>query len=108
VPAGTIPVTATRRTIARQMVKSRQETVPVTLTAWADATALLAERARLKEAHGSAAASLNDLILKIVAELLAVQGKSVDVGGYYKPDNAKADAALRPSATFNAILTRLN
>jgi len=70
VPAGTIPVTATRRTIARQMVKSRQETVPVTLTAWADATALLAERARLKEAHGSAAASLNDLILKIVAELL--------------------------------------
>ena len=72
VPAGAIPVTATRRTIARQMVKSRQETVPVTLTAWADATALLAERARLKEAHGSAAASLNDIILKLVADLLVV------------------------------------
>ena len=72
VPAGAIPVTATRRTIARQMVKSRQETVPVTLTAWADATALLAERARLKKAHGSAAASLNDIILKLVAELLVV------------------------------------
>jgi isocitrate dehydrogenase len=28
----------------------------------------------------------------------------VDVGGYYKPDNAKADAALRPSATLNGIL----
>ena len=65
-------VTATRRTIARQMVKSRQETVPVTLTAWADATSLLAERARLKEAHGSAAASLNDILLKLVADLLVV------------------------------------
>ena len=72
VPAGAIPVTATRRTIARQMVKSRQETVPVTLTAWADATALLAERARLKEAHGSAAASLNDILLKLAADLLVV------------------------------------
>jgi pyruvate dehydrogenase E2 component (dihydrolipoamide acetyltransferase) len=72
VPAGAIPVTATRRTIARQMVKSRQETVPVTLTAWADATTLLAERARLKEAHGSAAASLNDILLKLVADLLVV------------------------------------
>jgi pyruvate/2-oxoglutarate dehydrogenase complex dihydrolipoamide acyltransferase (E2) component len=67
-----VPITSTRRTIARQMVKSRQETVPVTLTAWADATALLAERARLKEAHGSAAASLNDIILKLVADLLVV------------------------------------
>jgi isocitrate dehydrogenase len=36
---------------------------------------------------------------KIVAELLAVQGKPVDIGGYYLPDDAKANAALRPSAT---------
>ncbi|MGV3663532.1 MAG: NADP-dependent isocitrate dehydrogenase, partial [Prosthecobacter sp.] len=41
---------------------------------------------------------------KIVQELLAVQGKAVDVGGYYKPCNEKADAALRPSATLNEIL----
>ena len=41
---------------------------------------------------------------KVVAELLAVQGQKADVGGYYKPDNAKADAALRPSATLNGIL----
>lgn len=41
---------------------------------------------------------------KIVAELLAVQGQKADVGGYYKPDNTKADAALRPSATLNGIL----
>jgi isocitrate dehydrogenase len=44
---------------------------------------------------------------KIVAELIAVQGKPVDVGGYYQPDEAKATAALRPSATFNQILEGL-
>jgi len=44
---------------------------------------------------------------KIVGELLAVQGKPVDVGGYYQPDDRKAAAALRPSATFNAILGAL-
>jgi isocitrate dehydrogenase len=41
---------------------------------------------------------------QIVAELLAVQGRPVDLGGYYQPDEAKAAAALRPSAAFNAIL----
>jgi isocitrate dehydrogenase len=41
---------------------------------------------------------------RIVAELLAVQGRPVDVGGYYQPDEAKAAAALRPSPEFNAIL----
>ena len=43
----------------------------------------------------------------IVAELIAVQGKPVDVGGYYQPDPKKASAAMRPSATFNAILAKL-
>ena len=38
------------------------------------------------------------------AELLAVQGKPADVGGYYQPDDAKASAALRPSSTLNSIL----
>ncbi|MCW1885384.1 NADP-dependent isocitrate dehydrogenase [Luteolibacter flavescens] len=41
---------------------------------------------------------------KIVEELIAVQGKPVDIGGYYQPDDAKASEALRPSATFKAIL----
>ena len=45
---------------------------------------------------------------KIVSELNAVQGKPVDVGGYYLPDDAKANAALRPSATFNRILSTLS
>jgi len=43
----------------------------------------------------------------IVTELLAVQGKPVDVGGYYHPDPQKASAAMRPSATLNAILAKL-
>jgi isocitrate dehydrogenase len=38
---------------------------------------------------------------------VAVQGKPVDVGGYYQPDDRKASAALRPSATFNQILNTL-
>jgi isocitrate dehydrogenase len=40
----------------------------------------------------------------IVAELIAVQGKPVNIGGYYMPDDEKAFAALRPSKTLNAIL----
>ena len=44
---------------------------------------------------------------KIVEELIAVQGKPVDIGGYYKPDDAKAFAALRPSATLNSILAAI-
>ncbi len=44
---------------------------------------------------------------KIVAELLAVQGKPVDIGGYYQPEDSKASPALRPSETFNHILTEI-
>ncbi len=40
----------------------------------------------------------------ITTELLAVQGKPVDIGGYYYVDKAKTDAVMRPSATFNAAL----
>ena len=44
---------------------------------------------------------------KIIEELLAVQGKPVDIGGYYRPDFAKADAALRPSKTLNDTLAKI-
>ncbi|MFN4003088.1 MAG: NADP-dependent isocitrate dehydrogenase [Hylemonella sp.] len=40
----------------------------------------------------------------IVAELAAVQGKPADIGGYYLPDEARLEAVMRPSATFNAAL----
>jgi len=42
-----------------------------------------------------------------VAELTAVQGAAVDLGGYYRPDLAKVAQAMRPSATFNAALALL-
>ena len=41
---------------------------------------------------------------KIVAELIECQGPAVDIGGYWKPDPDKCTKAMRPSATFNAIL----
>jgi isocitrate dehydrogenase len=44
---------------------------------------------------------------KIDAELIAAQGKPVDTGGYYRPDQAKTSAAMRPSATLNAALAAL-
>jgi isocitrate dehydrogenase len=41
---------------------------------------------------------------KIVAELQAAQGRSVDIGGYYRPSAEKASKAMRPSPTLNAIV----
>jgi isocitrate dehydrogenase len=43
----------------------------------------------------------------IVKELIAAQGKPVDIGGYDRPDDQKAVAAMRPSATFNAVVDAL-
>ena len=43
----------------------------------------------------------------IVAQLNAVQGSPVDIGGYYRPDPALVTAAMRPSETLNAALDRL-
>lgn len=50
------------------------------------------------------AEELKDARSKVVSELKACQGKSVDVGGYYQFDQKKAEVALRPSPTFNNIL----
>ncbi|EDZ62704.1 Isocitrate dehydrogenase NADP-dependent [Sulfurimonas gotlandica GD1] len=43
----------------------------------------------------------------IIAELLAAEGKAQDIGGYFHPDDAKAEAAMRPSATLNAIINAI-
>ncbi|MBE2286019.1 MAG: NADP-dependent isocitrate dehydrogenase [Prosthecobacter sp.] len=71
---------------------------------WAQELAAQTADADLAKTFKPIAESLTTNESKIVAELLAVQGQKADVGGYYKPDNAKADAALRPSATLNGIL----
>ncbi len=41
-------------------------------------------------------------------ELLGVQGEPADIGGYYRPDTERADAVMRPSATFNEVLAGLS
>lgn len=74
---------------------------------WAQALAAQTADAELQAKFKPIAEELTANESKIVAELLAVQGNPVEIGGYYKPDLAKADAALRPSATFNAILAKV-
>jgi len=74
---------------------------------WAQALAAQDADAGLKQAFAPIAQQLAASEQTIVGELIAVQGKAIDVGGYYQPDDRKAAAALRPSATFNAILARL-
>ena len=74
---------------------------------WAQALAAQTQDAEMKALFTPIAAELTANEQKIVGELAAVQGKPTDVGGYYLPDDVKADAVLRPSATFNAILAKL-
>jgi isocitrate dehydrogenase len=74
---------------------------------WAQALAAQNDDAELKAIFTPVAKQLTANETTITAELLAVQGKPVDIGGYYLPDEAKANAALRPSATLNAILAAI-
>jgi isocitrate dehydrogenase len=74
---------------------------------WAQALATQNQDAELRKVFTPVAEKLTAQEKTIAAELLAVQGKSVDIGGYYQPDDQKANAALRPSATFNTILGTL-
>ena len=56
------------------------------------------------ESFAKLAAELEANEASIVQELIDCQGSPVDVGGYYKPDPALAEPAMRPSATFNALI----
>ena len=75
--------------------------------AWAKALAAQDEDADLKQRFTPVAAALAAAEGKITQELLAAQGKPVDIGGYYFPDDDKCAAAMRPSATLNAIIDRM-
>ena len=74
---------------------------------WAQALAAQTVDSELAAKFAPLAQSLAANEAKIVEELVAVQGKPVDIGGYYQPDAAKLAAAMRPSATFNAALAML-
>jgi isocitrate dehydrogenase len=71
---------------------------------WAQELASQTEDAELAGRFAPIAAALTGGEATIVAELVAVQGSPVDVGGYYQPDPVLAAAAMRPSATVNAAL----
>ena len=74
---------------------------------WAQELASQTDDAELADAFGQLAATLADNEDTIVDELQAVQGAPVDIGGYYQPDEAKTDAVMRPSPTFNKAITAL-
>ena len=74
---------------------------------WAQALAKQTTDAQLSALFTPVAEKLTAAEKQIVAEMIAVQGKPADIGGYYQPDNAKASAALRPSQTLNGILATI-
>lgn len=71
---------------------------------WAQELARQTVDADLQAKFAPIAASLLQNETKIVDELNAVQGKAMDIDGYYFPDDAKANNSMRPSATLNAII----
>jgi len=71
---------------------------------WARALADQTKNEPLRARFGKVAAALQANEQKIVAELIGVQGKPVDIGGYYHPNPQLTSQAMRPSATLNTIL----
>ncbi len=74
---------------------------------WAEELATQDEDAELKAKFAPLAKALAENEEKIVAELAQVQGKAVDIGGYYALDQEKVNAVMRPSATFNTALASI-
>ncbi|MCH9812672.1 MAG: NADP-dependent isocitrate dehydrogenase [Epsilonproteobacteria bacterium] len=70
---------------------------------WANALAK-SDNAELAAKFAPVAEALTAKEEQIMSELMAVEGKAQDVGGYFNPDDAKAEAAMRPSATLNSII----
>ncbi|PKQ60629.1 isocitrate dehydrogenase (NADP(+)) [Labilibaculum filiforme] len=71
---------------------------------WAEALAAQDKNAELKETFTKVAADMKANEAKIVAELNDAQGKPMDIGGYFMPNDELASKAMRPSATLNAII----
>jgi isocitrate dehydrogenase len=70
---------------------------------WAEALANGSNK-ELAEKFAPVAKELKENEEKILEELLSIEGKPQDIGGYYHPDDAKAEKAMRPSATLNKII----
>jgi isocitrate dehydrogenase len=74
---------------------------------WAQELAAQTEDAELAKHFAPLAKSLSENEQTIVKELAEVQGKPVDIGGYYKPDTEKLATVMRPSKTLNAALAAM-
>ncbi len=74
---------------------------------WAEALANQEEDEELKNQFASISKELKAKEELIISELNGVQGKPVDIGGYYQPNESLANNAMRPSDTFNSILERI-
>lgn len=74
---------------------------------WAQEMAKQTKDAALAAKFAPIAKAMAENEAKIVAEYNGSQGKPVDIGGYYRPDEAKTSIAMRPSPTFNEILAQL-
>ncbi|PAU91612.1 isocitrate dehydrogenase (NADP(+)) [Kocuria sp. WN036] len=75
---------------------------------WAQELARQDEDAELAQAFASVAEQLAANEDAINEELLSVQGRPADIGGYYRPDDAKTFSVMRPSETFNRVLSSLS
>jgi isocitrate dehydrogenase len=71
---------------------------------WAQALAAQTKDTELQARFAKAAQQLSENEAKINGELIAAQGRPVDMGGYYHPDKAKTALAMRPSPTLNTII----
>jgi len=71
---------------------------------WAEALSTQTADPELAEKFAPVAAELKKNEEKIISELLAAEGSPKDIGGYYHPDDRKAEMAMRPSETFNKII----
>ncbi len=76
-------------------------------TYWAQALAEQTDDRALAALFAPAAAAFVQGEAKILEELKAAQGKPVDIGGYYQPNEDKASRAMRPSATLNQVLANI-
>jgi isocitrate dehydrogenase len=75
---------------------------------WAEALASQTKDQDLQAKFAPLAKLLQNKADQIESELNGAQGKPVDIGGYYRPDESKASTAMRPSTSFNELLKQLS
>lgn len=74
---------------------------------WADELANQTEDVELSQKYSPIAAELKAKEIQILDEIAAVEGRATNIGGYYKPEDAKAEKAMRPSDTLNKIVATI-